>query len=400
MSLSEEKKMILKMLEEGKINGDEAIKLLEALESGTRQNGAENTAKQQKAYDYHEEIFKLREKIGDWRKEFKNSYSHKDFDRMVDDFVAKAEKVGKNVAATTFGIVDKMVDFVASFVDTNAFNMFGSYKVIDRSFEAEAAEGMELFVEGLNGSIVVKKHLDKKIIVRSRVRSPLDNADEILEFREGENTAALSINKAISNISVSHEVLLPAIKLKNIRLETTNGRIYVEDSMSEVFNAVTKNSHIELMGVNSDKISVNTKNARIQISYVIGRDIEINTNNSIIDVKHVKAQSIKAITTNGRISVENVQSFGAGPEIAMELKTTNSGIRVNMNDMDSRGYKVRARTTNGGINLLIPEMSYSNTSTQGAGSNFVDAESSGYEGYAEKVSINAETNNGYIEIVK
>lgn len=399
MSLSEERVLILKMLEEGKITSEEAAKLLETLEGTQKQTANENNTRQQKNTAYQEEIFKMRERINDWRKDFKNNYNQKDFDNMVEDFAVKAEKLGKNLATTTFGIVDKMIDFVGSFVDTNAFNMFGSYQAIERSFEADAREGMDLYFEGVNGSIIVKKHLENRIIVKSKVRSPQNNADSILMFGSGDGRTALTLNK-IGNISVSHEIFLPVMKFKNIKLETTNGRIYVEDSLSEVFEAVTRNSHIELMGVNSDRISVNTKNAKIQIGYVIGRDIEINTNNSVIDIKHIKAQSIKAVTMNGRIMVENVQNIEHATEALMDLKTSNGGIKVNMNDMDNRGYKVKARTTNGGVNLLIPEMTYYNVNRQSAGSNFVEAESNGYQGYAEKVFINAETINGYIEIVK
>lgn len=399
MSLSEERLLILKMLEEGKINGEEAAKLLEALDGAGAQNTGEASSRQQKTASYQDEIFKMRGRINDWRKEFKNSYNQKDFDNMVDDFVVKAEKLGKNVATTTFGLVDKMIDFVGSYVDTNAFNMFGSYKVADRSFEALATEGMELLVEGVNGPIVVKKHLENKIVIRSKVRSPEENADAILVFGESENKVSLTLNK-IGSISVSHEIFLPAVRFKNIKIETSNAKIYVEDSLSEVFEAVTKNSHIELMGVNSDKVSVNTRNAKIQISYVVGREIDINTNNSVIDIKHVKTQKLNAATKNGRITVENIQNYENSPEAVMDLKTSHGWIKINMNDMENRGYKVKARTTNGGINLLIPEMTYHNVNRSGVGVNLVEAESNGYENFAEKVVINADTSHGYIEIVK
>lgn len=154
------------------------------------------------------------------------------------------------------------------------------------------------------------------------------------------------------------------------------------------------------MGVNSEKVNVSTKNAKIQISYVIGKDIDINTNNSVIDIKHIKTERLRAVTNNGRIMVENAHGYDNSNEMDMELKTTNGGIKVNMNDMDSRGYKVKAQTTNGGINILIPEMQYDSVNKNGYTGSFVEAESKGFEGYPEKVFIIAETKNGYIEIVK
>ncbi|MCR4436907.1 MAG: DUF4097 family beta strand repeat-containing protein [Clostridiales bacterium] len=398
MSFSEEKMLILKMLEEGKITSEQAAKLIEALEENTRPAGGDSGARQQKQPNFQDEVSKVRERIQQWKKEFKSSYSQKDFDRLLDEFSEKAEKLGKNLAATTVGVVDKVVDFVGSFVDTNVFNLFGSLPVEERSFEAPADEGMELEVEGVNGQIVVKKHLENKVVIKSRVRSTVNNADEILRFSSNGGNVSLKLNK-YGNISVSQEVYLPAAKFKKIKLETTNGKIYVEDSLSESFEAATRNSHIDLMGVNSEKIAVSTKNARIQLSYVIGRDISIDTSNSLIDIKNLRAEKLKAVTTNGKISVENVQNYRDSQEVNLQLKTSNNSIKVNMNDMDNKGYKIKAQTVNGSVNLLIPEIIYHNINKQINGS-FIEAETRDYSNYPERVNINAETINGYIEIVK
>jgi DUF4097 and DUF4098 domain-containing protein YvlB len=401
MSNSEEKILILKMLEEGKITSEEAIRLLDAIDNSAGGQSREENSRQNKNNGFQAEVEKVKERLHEWKKEFKgkNNYKQKDFDRTIEDFVDKAEKLGKNVAVTTFGIVDKVVDFVGSFIDTNSFNIFGSCKAVERTFEIEAVEGTELFIEGVNGNIVVKKHEDNKILVKSNIRSPQNNTDELLKLNKEENNVSLVINRA-SNISVSHEVFLPAVNFKDIKITTTNGKIYVGDSISESFLANTRNGHIELMGVNSKKINVSTKNARIQLGYITGKDIDINTTNSLIDIKHIKTERINAVTTNGRILAENLQNYQDSTDMSIDLKTTNGWIKVNMNDMDNRGYRVKARTTNGGINLLIPQIVYNNMVKLGAGGSMVDAENVGLEGYQQKVNMNLETVNGYIEIVK
>lgn len=404
MSVSEERILILKMLEEGKITSEEAARLLEALDGSSRQTSGErdqSNRQQKQTVNFADEVSKVRDRINEWKKEFQKSHNQNDFDRMVEEFSSKAEKLGKSVAATTFNIVDKVIDFMGSFVDTNAFNIFGSYTLVEKSFEAAAAEGMDIFIEGINGQILVKKHMEDKVLIKSRVRSPQSNADEVLKFDAEDNrTISLKLGKT-GNISVSHEVFLPAFKFNKIKLETSNGKIFVEDSLSSEFESITKNSPIDLMGVNSNSIFVSTRNARVDVGYAIGRNITINTNNSLIDVKNVKAGNIKAVTTNGKIFIENVQGYENSPHINMFLKTSNAGgIKVNMNDMDNKGYKVNGQTTNGSINLLIPEMIYHNISKQSSGGSFVEAESNGYADYTEKVNINAETTNGDIEIVK
>ncbi|HOM02961.1 MAG TPA: DUF4097 family beta strand repeat-containing protein [Acetivibrio sp.] len=400
MSISEERMFILKMLEEGKISSEEAARLLEAIDPNKGATDSSSGFKaQQKRANFSDEVSKVKDKLNEWKKEFKKNYSQKDFERAVDEFSTKVEKLGKNLAYTTIGVADKLVDFVSSFVETNSFNVFGKYKATNRVFEtADVNEDTELSVEAINGHILVKKHMDNKVIIRTTVKSPVDNADEIFDFSKEENKIALKCNK-IGNISVSHEIFLPAVKFKNINLVTKNGKIYVEDSTAENFEAVTSNSNVDLMGVTGDKINVSTKNGRINFGYIIGKDINVDAINSVIEIRHLKTSNLNASTKNGRIFVENVHNHNDDPNINMNLKTSSAGIKVNMNDMEKRGYKVKAQTTNAEINILIPEMTYRNISKQMA-SNFVEADSNGYDEYANKVNIVAETTSGNIEIVK
>lgn len=399
---SEEKILILKMLEEGKINSEEAARLIEAIEPASKSTQNDNTnysTRQQKKVNFSDEVSKVKGKLNDWKRDFKNNYNQKDFDRTIEEFSAKAEKVGRTLASTTIGIADKVVDFVSSFVDTNSFNVFGKYKAVEKSFETgDIAEGMNLEVQGVNGNILVKKHTENKVIIKSTVRSPHDNADELLVFAQEDGSISLKSTKD-ENVSVSQEIFLPAIKFNTISLRTKNGKVYVEDSIAEIFEAQTTNSNIELMGVNSDKINVTTRNAKIQFGYIIGKDIDINTVNSLIDIKHIKTQNLNAVSKNGRILIENVHNYQGCPDINMNLKTNQAGIKVNMNDMEKRVYRIKAQTTNADINLLIPEITYKNISKQLTNS-FVEAESSGYEAIEQKVNIVADTQNGDIEIVK
>ncbi|WP_024832941.1 DUF4097 family beta strand repeat-containing protein [Ruminiclostridium josui] len=400
MSISEEKLLILKMLEEKKITSEEAAKLLAALDEKAEQETADGYKGNQKANVFTEEAAKVREKVNEWRKGFKNNYSQADFDNMIDDFANKAEKIGKNFASTTFGIVDKVIDYVGSFVDTNSFNIFGNCQTVQKNFEVYPSENATFDITGVNGAITIKKHLDSKIVIISRIKSSVPNGEGIVTFSDDPANISIKVNSTAFNVSVSHEIFIPDIKFKKIAIQNSNGKIYIEDSISEEITAVTKNAHIELMGVNSDSISVNTKNGRIQLNYIIGNNIDINTSNAVIDIKHIKAKSVNAFTKNGRISIENAQNINGETDMDMYLKTSNGGIKVNMNDMDSRVYKVKAHATNGTINLLIPEILYHNVNRQGTGGSFIEAESKNYEAGLCKVNITAETMNGHVEIVK
>jgi len=400
MSISEEKLLILKMLEEKKISSEEAAKLLAALDEAPRQENAENNRRNQKSNGFADEAAKVRDRVNDWKREFKNNYNQADFDNMIDDFANKAEKIGKNVATTTFGIVDKVIDYVGSFVDTNSFNIFGNLQTVQKNFEVLPTEGATLEISGVNGTVTIKKHLDPKVMIISRIKSSAPDGEGIITFSDNPSAISIKANSTAINVSVSHEVFIPESKFKAIKIENSNGKIYIEDSLSEEITATTKNAHIELMGVNSDKVSVNTKNGRVQMNYIIGNKVEINTSNAVIDVKHIKAQDVSAVTINGRIAIENAQNIDENTDLNMYLKTSNGGIKVNMNDLDGRMYKVKAHATNGTINLLIPEIVYHNVNRKGVTGSFVEAESKEFEVGLNKVIINAETMNGQIEIVK
>lgn len=410
MSLSEERMMILKMLQEGRINSDEAAKLLEALDANQKQapgsssNSGNYEAPRQHhrpQANYYDEVAKFRERINEWKRDFSKNYNQKDFDKMVDDFSSKAEKVGKEVASATFGVVDKVVDFVGSFVDTGAFNIFGSCILVEKTYEAAAVEGTNLELQATNGQITVKKHQEDRILIKAKIRTPQVDSEDVLVFTNDNGAVSLKLAKPDTfNLSVSYEVYVPALKFNKLVLETKNSKIYVEDTLSEEFVSITKNGAIDLMGVNSGKVTIDTKNAKVAVNYLISRDININTKNSMIDMKNLKTEKLGAYTINGKVLLENLQAYDNATEIELVLKTRNADIKANLNDTENKGYKVKARTSNGGINLLIPSLLYRDApNTSGFGKQ-IEAETENYSNTPQRVNINAETLNGYIEIIK
>lgn len=406
MSISEEKMMILKMLQEGRINSEEAAKLLEALEAkkeppcyGPGPRAFRGPKPPQR--NYYDEVAKVRERIDEWRRELSKNYNQNDFDKMVEEFSAKAEKFGKNVATAAFGIADKVADFVGSIIDTSAFNVFGNCVTEEQQFEAAAAEGMNLELQATNGQITVKKHQEDKILITAKIRTPQENAKSAIAFSNGDGTVSVKLAKPDTyNLSVSYDVLLPAVKLNQVALETKNGKIYVEDVTSEEFASVTKNAVIDLTGVNSARIAAETKNAKVNANYIIGRDVNFGTANAAIEIKNLKAVKLTAATSNGKILVDNVQNYDNENVAELNLKTSNANIKANMNDSENKGYKISARTSNGDINLLIPNLLYRNAMRTDRFNRQADAETENYAAAAQKVNIQAETSNGYIEVIK
>jgi DUF4097 and DUF4098 domain-containing protein YvlB len=403
MSLSEERMMILKMLQEGRINSDEAAKLLEALDAKqTPQPGFKGfNIPKPPPHNYYDEVTRARERINDWRRDLSKNYNQNDFDKMVDEFSAKVEKFGKNVATAAFGVADKVADFVGTIIDTSAFNIFGSCVTVEKDFEAAAAEGMNLQLQATNGPIIIKKHQEDRVLIKAKIRTPQADAENAIVFSNDNGTVAVKLAKPDTyNLSVAYEVLVPQVKFNQIALETKNSKIYVEDTISDEFLGVTKNAAIDLTGVNSSRIAVETKNAKVIVNYMIGKDISIVTTNGTIDIKNLKAEKLNAENLNGKILLDNIQGYDGSTTAELRLKTKNADIKANMNDSDDRGYKVKAQTSNGGINLLIPNLLYRNVPRYEGMNRQAEAETENYQAAAQKIDITAETTNGYIEVIK
>lgn len=399
MSYSEEKMKVLNMVKEGKLTAEEAIKLLDALEENDTRTYTQQTTSKQKQNEFNDELNKMKERLHGWKKEFKDNFNQNDFDKAVEEITVKAEKIGKNVASATLGVTDRILDYVESFVGTNVFNVFGNLNVIEKTYEAHVIEGDVLDLQALNGNIVLKKHMDNTVVIKSRVRSANNDIDALQTFSSNDGITTLRQN-SVSNMSASIEVYVPQLKFKEIKLKSTNGKIYAEDAISERFEAITTNGHIEIMGVSADFADLKAKNGKLSSSYVIAKNINMETTNGHIDIKHAKSEKLQAFTKNGRINVENIQNYEGVEEGHIELRTTNAPIKISFNDMEPRGYKVKCRTTNESINVLIPQLTYHNVNRANIGGSFIEAESLNYNSMPEKVSVIAESTNGAIEIAQ
>ncbi len=399
MAYSNEKMYVLEMLEKGKITSEEAARLIEALD-GDKENKDFDFSffKDSNKADFQGEVSKLGDRINNWIKDIKATYIQKDFDKSIDEFSSKIENIASAFTNTTTEVADKIADFVSNFIDNTTFNFFGSYKTIDKEYRTSAIEGIELDIHAVNGYITLKKHLENEIIVNSKIRCPQNDDQDYLTIINKNNQISINLTTT-KNISISHEIYIPSMMFKKIRLETSNAKIYVEDIVSQDFEALTTNCDIELMGINCNNLYSKTKNAKIQIGYTTAKDIDISTINSSINIKHVKVGNLNASSNNGKIFIEDIHNYYETSMINIQVKTKNSGIKIDMNDMENKGYKIDAKTTNANIDILIPDMTYTTVDKE-LNENYVKAQSKNFSLFKKMVTINAETKNGNIEIIK
>lgn len=317
--MAEERLLILKMLDEGKISTDEAEKLLSAL-------GEENKDE-------------VKEKIDN-------------FTEKTVDFSEKAASKGISLAES---VMEGLSGFFDNIDEGNFSNIFsGKYEseFYDFKISTEEGENLNLDIIGSNGSISVHPGESKDILVNANVRynktagknKPSDGFYNV--EREGKTVFFRPLIK--DNIAVDLDIFLPEKNYENISIINKNAKVSLKNIISNKLEVKNKNSTINLSNIDSDFILTDTKNGSIDLDSIKSKEVNINTSNGKIILNCVNSPLINATTSNGLIDAEQLTTHKAF------LATTNGSISVNTSD-EFPGY-FNLRTTSGKINLNLDSL--------------------------------------------
>ncbi|MGO1477863.1 hypothetical protein, partial [Senegalia sp. (in: firmicutes)] len=141
--MNEEKMIILRMLKEGKINEDEASKLLDAIYN------------KDKSEDNSKTNFKSNNK--DWQKDFDNTINKLEngLNKFGEKFGEKMDKIGKEINEDSDSFADKIMSSFNSFIDKDLNDILGRYEIKKETLELEIddIENLQLDIKGINGDI-------------------------------------------------------------------------------------------------------------------------------------------------------------------------------------------------------------------------------------------------------
>ncbi|GAF65650.1 hypothetical protein BTS2_2548 [Bacillus sp. TS-2] len=302
----QEKKMILKMIEDGKITAEEGIKLLEAMESGEKQSKSkESTNSEYLSTDVNwDEGEEYRER----NRETSSTASNK-----LADFFDTAIK--------------KIKDFDLDF-------NFGSSVNVDHVFQHTSVSPHSIDVSLENGSVdlLLWDEEDVRIECKAKVYRVRDT-DEARKTLLEDTTFKVDDNKLLfhtksKSIKVNTIVYLPKKKYEHIKLYTFNGQISGDDLDVKTLNVHTLNGPIYMNHVASKKVHAETVNGAIQLKYA---------NIELVDAKTVNG----AITATGKIQ-------------DADLETVNGTITYDLDPLSDPSY-LDAKATTGSIHLSLPE---------------------------------------------
>lgn len=395
--VSEERLMVLTMLQEGKISSDEASKLLKALEELEMEEELEreeelyNFNKPKRDYNTDDEKYtdfihddKLKEankskekmiadkieKLG--KKAEKMERFGDNFGEKMDDigenfgekmenwgenfgekmgnwgenFGEKMGKVGEELAEGATSITEKVLKLVDNFIGDGSFNMFlGNYETINETIDKNIStiDSPIIEIHGANGKIVLHSWEEENIHIKARCsikKSIYDKSQSVYEVID-QNNKLIFKPRYTNGIGTSLEVYIPSKEYEKIFLLTSNGRIEADEISTKELVLDTTNGSIKVGEINSNRIIACSNNGAITAEYIDSKKIELETSNSTINVHGTNCEDIVATTKNGRIFINDVQSK------SMSLTSSNSSIKVE----DSISSSILAKTSNSSIKI-------------------------------------------------
>ncbi|MFM1525657.1 MULTISPECIES: DUF4097 family beta strand repeat-containing protein [Helcococcus] len=329
--MSEEKKLILKMLKENKISEDEALKLLDAI--GNNEN-IEN------------------EEDKDTEKNFEFSTSN-----FVSKIINGVEKA-LNIASKKIENMD--FDFV-NFSSQN----FNSKTIKNYTYDID--NDINLFIKNKNGSVEIINSYSDNLEIKANISYDSNNLDENYEFIESKienNDYYFGIKDETSqpNYVVNFQVYVPEDYTKSINVISSNAGIKISEVDTKNINLKTSNAKIDLQEVNSDEIIATTSNANISLEEIESKTINITTSNARINICECSADKLVATTSNARITLDDISIAD------LITKTSNGSIQINdldcatvdakssnasisISDFADNIKNIRAKTSNGSIRI-------------------------------------------------
>lgn len=397
--VSEERLMVLTMLQEGKISNDEATKLLQALDelemeeelqscsevtsdhlkdnsidvqtssSGEiytgfiqEKNEAINRPTEQIEQDKIEKFKsnieqkkdkidnierKSEDKIDKWGEEFGEKMGN-----WGENFGERMGKMGEELAESATSITEKALKMVDGFIGDGSFGIFSSsYETVNETINRNIAtiDSPILEIHGTNGKIILHSWEEENIRIKAKCsikKSIYDRSQSVYEVIEQNNKLAFK-PRYTNGIGTSLEVFIPSKEFEKIFLLTSNGRIEAYEVNSKELILDTNNGSVKIQDISSNRIIACSNNGSITTDDIASKRIELNTSNANINVQDTSCEDITATTKNGKISVMDVQSK------KMALTSSNASIKVE----DSTASSILTKTSNGNIKVYDIEAS-------------------------------------------
>ncbi|QKS72274.1 DUF4097 domain-containing protein [Paenalkalicoccus suaedae] len=335
--MQEERRMILKMIEDGTISAEEGIKLLTALGEKEADKKTESASSASSTTTTHSHEVS----------------QHVDVDRRTDTGYKQSEEKMSGFASKFSEFVDDAVNKIKE-LDLD-FN-FGSAQQVQHVFQHKDVFLKEADIHIENGSIELRPWNEKDIRIECdvqvyRVRSAEEARREFLRDAQFSfSNGKLRLESRKKTMKVNTVIYFPTDDLEKIKLYTFNGKISGEEIPVHVFSLKAVNGKVNFSRIDAKEVAIETVNGTIDLGRLNAVDGSLKTMNGTVRVEAARG-NIDAESVNGSIYYH----LSEPSQSKAYVKTTTGSIHVYVpNNAKTEG---ELKSTVGSINCHLPTMS-------------------------------------------
>lgn len=371
--MHEEQRMILRMLEEGKITAEEAEALLTALGSKTDFSGSES----------QEDPWTRLEKMGE------------DFASKVE---VATERFSRSIEHSVGDKLNKLPKILARF----PFLGYEESQEFTRVVRGKVGSGevIPIDLSNINGALRVQGWSEEEYqltcvqrlkgrdrdLLRSRLFSvPWDDDAEKTDF-------TLSVPH-VSEGTISLHLMVPEARLYSVRLFSQNGSLRVENLKGTAVNVDTVNGSIRLHSVNAQTIQGEGGNGSCEMEGVEAKMVRHALGNGSYRLS-LSAAEVDLVTTNGSVNVRIADVVG---DSRYRLRTTNGAIKVSVPPQVDLGLSLDLQTAVGRISTEVSALEIARQERRGGGS-VLTAHTVDYDSKADRLNLEASSTSGSITL--
>lgn len=188
-----------------------------------------------------------------------------------------------------------------------------------------------------------------------RTRIKYKNSRDIkYKIKQTSNTLTLERKRTIGfsfdffnfgNSSPRVTIEVPKAKLKDLQIETSNGKVSAENLTLDNLDLETSNSKMTINDVDASNVDAETSNGKVELSHLKFDDGSFETSNSKMDLLDLSFSEGEFQTSNGKINLMNLK-----PAKSLSLETSNSEINGTIIG-NKEEFSITSKTSNASNNL-------------------------------------------------
>ena len=401
--MANEKMMILKMLEEGKISAEDAAKLLSSADGslgmsmGTgsipQRPGTDNTPRPNSNSPSGVPPKTAGSTVDDMSKKF---------GEFVKEMEPKVKKMAGVVVEKTASAADSLSKSLSAHGEKRGPSSPGSGSHfpqapapakpakasgtgIEEMIEILVSQpGSELNLSGLNGQVLVKGYNGDKISAKIYTVAKRPGAKAELAVLGNKYYLAYDEND-FERVCI--DAFVPESMFDNVRIATVNGDVRAATLTAHYVQIENMNGTTEVADINAENIIIDNNNGSTRLADSAAKTASIENFNGSISISKIDIASLKATTFNGTVDMQ-IAAFANYDRYKWQIETSNGKLGLVLPSYSTLGYHVSAHAALGDVKLGLVGMNYLRNDKS-----FVEAKSINYDDALKKVEMTLATSN-------